>query len=32
MNILNKNSFEILYPIGKGGFGKVWKVKCKRTG
>ncbi len=27
-----KKSFEIIYPIGKGGFGKVWKVRCKRTG
>ena len=22
----------MLYLIGKGGFGKVWKVKSKRTG
>lgn len=21
----------MIYPIGKGGFGKVWKVKCKKT-
>ena len=27
----NKNSFEVLFPIGKGGFGKVWKVKCKKS-
>ena len=27
----NKNSFEVMYPIGKGGFGKVWKVKCKKS-
>ena len=20
-----------MYPIGKGGFGKVWKVKCKKS-
>lgn len=30
--LVGKNSFEIMYPIGKGGFGKVWKVRCKRTG
>lgn len=29
---MSKNSFQILFPIGKGGFGKVWKVRCKRTG
>lgn len=29
---MGKNSFEIICPVGKGGFGKVWKVKCKRTG
>ncbi len=30
--LVGKNAFEIMYPIGKGGFGKVWKVRCKRTG
>ena len=30
--VYNKTSFDILYPIGKGGFGKVWKVKDKHTG
>ena len=28
---LNKNSFEFNYIIGKGGFGKVWRVKYKKT-
>lgn len=23
---VSKKMFNILYPIGKGGFGKVWKV------
>lgn len=23
---ISKTSFKILYPVGKGGFGKVWKV------
>jgi len=26
-----KKMFNILYPIGKGGFGKVWKVESKKT-
>lgn len=30
--LIGKNAFEVMYPIGKGGFGKVWKVRCKRTG
>ena len=30
-NGLNKNMFEFNYIIGKGGFGKVWKVKYKKT-
>jgi hypothetical protein len=23
---ITKNSFNLLFPVGKGGFGKVWKV------
>ena len=30
MIIVNKNYFEFLYIIGRGGFGKVWKVKLKK--
>ena len=30
-NELNKNMFEFNYIIGKGGFGKVWKVQHKKT-
>ena len=29
---LSSNSFEFKYIIGKGGFGKVWKVVFKKTG
>ena len=29
---LSSNSFEFKYVIGKGGFGKVWKVIFKKTG
>ena len=29
---LSSNSFEFKYIIGKGGFGKVWKVIMKKTG
>lgn len=29
--IVSKNSFKYLYPIGKGGFGRVWKVEMRRT-
>ena len=29
--IVNKNNFEFLYIIGRGGFGRVWKVKLKST-
>ena len=28
---MSRNIFEILYPIGKGGFGKVWKVQHKKN-
>ena len=31
MILVNKNYFEFLYIIGRGGFGKVWKVKLKKT-
>ena len=30
-NILNRNNFKFLYVIGKGGFGKVWKIQSKKT-
>jgi len=28
---INKNDFSFLYVIGRGGFGKVWKVEQKKT-
>ena len=28
---LQKTSFDFLYIIGRGGFGKVWKVSAKRN-
>jgi serine/threonine protein kinase len=28
---LHKNLFNFLYVIGKGGFGKVWKVQSKSS-
>ena len=28
---INKNNFNFMYVIGKGGFGKVWKVQYKKT-
>lgn len=27
---LNRNNFDFLYPIGRGGFGKVWRVSHKK--
>ena len=28
---INKSLFDFLYVIGRGGFGKVWKVRYKKT-
>lgn len=28
--IINRNSFDFIDPIGRGGFGKVWKVNQKK--
>ena len=28
---VNKSLFDFLYVIGRGGFGKVWKVRYKKT-
>lgn len=28
---ISKNSFEFIQVIGKGGFGKVWKVFSKKS-
>jgi len=30
-NNINKNNFKFLYVIGKGGFGRVWKIQSKKT-
>ena len=30
-NEINRNMFDFNYVIGKGGFGKVWKVQYKKT-
>lgn len=30
LTIVNKNRFEFVHVIGKGGFGKVWKVIDKK--
>ena len=29
--LVNSSDFEFLYIIGRGGFGKVWRVKSKKT-
>ena len=31
MKALNKNLFVFHHVIGRGGFGKVWKVERKKT-
>ena len=28
---LSRNNFKFLYVIGKGGFGRVWKIQSKKT-
>ena len=30
-NTLSKSMFQYLYPIGKGGFGKVWRVQFRTS-
>ena len=30
-NSLHKSDFKFLYVIGKGGFGRVWKIQSKKT-
>lgn len=29
--LVARNYFDFLYIIGRGGFGKVWKVQLKKT-
>jgi len=29
-DLISKNCFEKQYVVGKGGFGKVWKVQSKK--
>ena len=31
MKNISKNNFAFLYVIGKGGFGRVWKIQSKQT-
>ncbi|OMJ71937.1 hypothetical protein SteCoe_29724 [Stentor coeruleus] len=31
LGLISKSSFAYQYAIGRGGFGKVWKVEMKRT-
>ena len=30
-NSIHRNNFKFLYVIGKGGFGRVWKIQSKKT-
>ena len=30
--MVTKNQFFQLYVVGKGGFGRVWRVQDKKTG
>ena len=30
-DIISKNNFKFLYVIGKGGFGRVWKIQSKKS-
>ena len=31
LELVSKNSFDYITVIGRGGFGKVWKVMYKKT-
>lgn len=31
-DVIGKSSFKQFYVIGKGGFGKVWRVQMKKNG
>lgn len=31
VTVISKNNFQFQYVIGRGGFGKVWKVQKKKT-
>lgn len=31
LSLINRNSFDFKYVIGRGGFGKVWRVTFKKT-
>ena len=30
-NTIHRNNFKFLYVIGKGGFGRVWKIQSKKS-